>query len=107
MYLNYTHFIPQINYFQVLSFIASILFITFYGIYSLHSIWEKVSNILFSLKILLFNGFIATYQRSFNLTIRALLILLLFGMYKILSFSSNTVIETLALFISNSLGLIW
>ena len=72
-------------------------------IYSLNPVCEKDSNILFSLINLFFNGFIATYLLSFNLTIWALLVLLFFGKYIILLFLSNTVNEILGLFISKSL----
>ena len=70
---------------------------------SLNSKCKKDSNNLSSLINLFFNGFTAAYL-SFNLSICALLLLLFFGKYVILLFSSKTVNEILGLFISKSLG---
>ena len=79
IYLNYAHFISQINYFYVLNFIPSILFFKiFCRICSLNSKCKKDSNILFNLINIFFNGFTAAYLLFCNLTICALLILSFF-----------------------------
>ena len=76
--------------------------------YSINSACEKDFKNSSSLISLFFGGFIAAYLWLFVLTIFALLLLLLqlFDGYTIL-LSSIIVNETLKLFISNSLGVLW
>ena len=75
-------------------------------IISLISLCENNRSISFNLMYLFFTGFIAAYLLFFNLTIFALMLLILCEMYKIFLSSSITVKEISGLFTSNFYGVI-
>ena len=72
----------------------------------LNSVWVHDDNIFSSLIVSGIGGFIAAYLLSFILAIRALLVLLLFGVYIISSLLLYTVKEIFGLFFPNSSGLV-